>query len=141
MGNVRAKVFDYAASLDRDGRISADDAGNPVELGQEWTPEHLLLAALLRCALASLRHYAEPRGIAVVGGGTATGTVTLREADGVFGLVQAEAHLDVQLTPAPSPEELPKLLARAKAGCFVSNSLSVHPTFNWRVNGADATPA
>ena len=136
MANVRAKVFEYTSSLDRQGGIAAE-GGGPVHLSAEWTPEHVLLAALLRCALASLEHYAQPAGVAVAASGRAHGTVTLRESDGAFGLVEADAYLEVELTPLPEPEALARILARTKAGCFVSNSLSVRPTFHWRVNGTD----
>ena len=135
MANVRAKVFEYASSLDPDGTVRSED-GTPCGVPPGWTPEDLLLSALLRCITASLRYYAEPKGIAVTAAGRARGTVTLREADGVFGLVDAVAELDVTLDPLPAPEDVARLLARAKAGCFVSNSLSVKPAFSWRVNGA-----
>lgn len=138
MANVRAKVFEYTSGLDREAGVSAE-GGVPVQLTAEWTPENVLLAALLRCAVASLEHYAKPAGLAVTATGTAHGTVTLREADGVFGLVEADAYLEIELTPPPEPEALARLLARAKAGCFVSNSLSVEPTFHWRVNGSDVS--
>ena len=134
MANVRAKVFEYTANVDRDLRVRSEGE-QPVEFGESWTPEHILLAALLRCAIASLTYYATPAGIAVSVAGEAHGTVTLREDEGVFGLVTADATFDVELTPLPEQEALVKLLRKAKAGCFVSNSLSVHPEFHWRVNG------
>ena len=140
MANVRAKVFEYTAGLDREGRISSE-GGAPLELDESWTPEHVLLAALLRCSLASLTYYAKPAGLEVSASGTAHGTVTLREDEGVFGLVSAAVHLDVELTPPPEPDDARKLVHRAQAGCFVSNSLAVHPTYHWRVNGADVEPA
>ena len=64
MANVRAKVFEYTTSVDRDLRVSSEGE-QPVEFGESWTPEHILLAALLRCAIASLTYYATPAGIAV----------------------------------------------------------------------------
>ena len=140
MANVRAKVFEYASSLDPDGTVRSED-GTPLALPESWTPEDLLLSALLRCITASLRYYAEPKGIAVTVAGRARGTVTLRESDGVFGLVEAAAEMDVTLDPPPAPDDVAKLLVRAKAGCFVSNSLSVKPSFTWRVNGAAVEPA
>lgn len=140
MANVRAKVFDYSTSLDPDGTVRSE-GGSPVEVPDGWTPENILLAALLRCITASLRHYAEPKGIAVTTAGGARGTVTLREDASVFGLVSAVVELDVTLEPAPPLEDVQKLLAKAKAGCFVSNSLSVTPSFAFRVNGVDVAPA
>ena len=140
MANVRAKVFEYASSLDPDGTIRPAE-GDPIAVPEGWTPEDLLLSALLHCITASLRHYAEPKGIAVTAAGNARGTVTLREDAGVFGLVAASVELDVTLEPAPPIEDVQKLLARAKAGCFVSNSLSVKPAFSFRVNGVAVEPA
>lgn len=137
---MRAKVFEYTTQLDRGRRVHSE-GGAPVGVPDDWTPEHILLAALLRCITASLEHYAGPAGVAVAISGEAHGTVTLREDAGVFGLVAVEARLDVQLTPLPEPEALQKLLRRAQAGCFVSNSLAVHPDFHWRVNGADVVVA
>lgn len=134
MANVRAKVFEYSSRLDPDGAVRSED-GTPIAVPDGWTPENILLAALLRCITASLRHYAEPTGIAVTASGWASGTVTLRADAGVFGLVEAGVELDVTLDPPPAPEDVRKLLARAKAGCFVSNSLSVEPAFAFRVNG------
>ena len=140
MANVRAKTFEYSSSLDPDGAVRAED-GTPVEVPEGWTPENILLAALLRCITASLRHYAGPKGMTVTTTGAAHGTVTLREDVGMFGLVAASVQLDVTLEPAPPAEDVPKLLARAKAGCFVSNSLSVTPAFSFRVNGVAVEPA
>lgn len=135
MANVRAKVFEYASQLDPDGSVRSE-GGSPIAVPEGWTPENILLAALLRCITASLRHYAEPAGISVTVAGRAHGTVTLREEEGVFGLVAAEADVDITLDPLPEPDAVLKLLRRAKAGCFVSNSLSVKPVFRFTVNGA-----
>lgn len=136
MANVRAKVFEYATQLDP-GKVLRAEGADPLATGAAWTPENILLGALLRCITASLEHYAGPAGVAVAVTGEAHGTVTLREAEGVFGLVSAEADVHVTLDPLPAePEAVVKLLRRAKAGCFVSNSLSVQPVFRFTVNGA-----
>ena len=42
-----------------------DENGTRLDVPPEWTPEHLLLAALGRCSLASLRHHADRAGLAV----------------------------------------------------------------------------
>jgi hypothetical protein len=44
----RAKVLEYAARVDRAGRIATGD-GEPLMLGDEWSADDLLLAALVRC--------------------------------------------------------------------------------------------
>jgi uncharacterized OsmC-like protein len=141
MAKVSAKVFEYATQLDRQGQISAE-GGEPVALADEWTPENMLLAALLGCLVTSLRYYARAEGIRVMATeAAARGVVTLREETGLFGLISADVQLDVELAPAPEPEALSKLLARTEAGCFVSNSLAVEPSIRWRVNSVDVVTA
>jgi organic hydroperoxide reductase OsmC/OhrA len=132
---VRAKRFEYQASLAADGSILAE-GGSPVELGEAWLPEHLVLVAVAQCTLASLRFYA--KDAAVSGSAEIGGVVTRRDDDGRYALVEVEALLDVSIDPAPAPEDLPELLARAERGCFVGNSLTAHPRTVWRVNGEPA---
>ncbi len=50
MGAPRAKVLEYAATVDRAGRI-ATGAEPPIELGEAWAADDLLLASLLRCSI------------------------------------------------------------------------------------------
>ena len=57
---VKAKEFRYAVDLDEGGSLRAED-GTPLDADPAWSPEHLLLAALVRCSLKSLRH--EPRSL------------------------------------------------------------------------------
>jgi uncharacterized OsmC-like protein len=133
---VRAKRFDYAVAVDRAGRASAEGHA-PFELAEEWTPEHLVLAGLWRCSVTSLRHHAERAGIDLVASGSASGTVTKREGDGRYAFVELECRIDVELEPAPPGEELTALVLKAERDCFVGASLTVKPTYRWRVNGAD----
>ena len=125
---ARAKRFEYAVSIDPDGRGRAED-GVPVEFPDSWTPEHLLLAGLVRCTLKSLRFHAGRAGIAVFGGGSASGVVTQREDDGRYGLVEALCGLDVRLEPPPDGAGLLELLAKAERDCFVSASLRISPEY------------
>jgi organic hydroperoxide reductase OsmC/OhrA len=128
-----AKTFEYAASLDGDGRLVAD--GSPLEPGEAWTPEHLVLAGLMRCTLKSLRFHAERANVAVRGSAAAEAVVTKREEDGRFGFVEVECGLDVQLDPLPQGEALDELLDLAERDCFVGASLNPPPRYEWRVNG------
>ena len=105
-----AKVFSYSLGMDRAGRITAD-GGAPLELDPGWTPEHLVLAGLVRCTLKSLRFHADRVGV--------------------------DASFDVELEPVPPGEELDALLAKAERDCFVGASLPPHPVYRWRVNGRD----
>jgi uncharacterized OsmC-like protein len=133
---VAAKVFTYAVEIDRAGRLSvAADA--PIELRAGWSADHLLLAALARCTIESLRHHAGRAGLDVVAGAEARGLVTRRDEDGRYAFVEVECALDVDIDHGPSETERRELLARAERGCFVGNSLTVKPTYRWRVNGED----
>ena len=68
----KAKEFRYAVGLDRTGRVSADGQ-SPLDLDAAWTPEHLVLAGLVRCTLQSLRFHADPLGIDFVANASASG--------------------------------------------------------------------
>ncbi|MFN2468324.1 MAG: OsmC family protein [Gaiellaceae bacterium] len=136
MSAPRAKRFEYAASVDRAGRISAE-GGAPLALAEEWSPEALVLAGLGRCILTSLGYHARRAGLDAVGAAGAAGAVTKREADGRYAFVEIQCRLDVDLEPAPPGEELQALLAKAERDCFVSASLTVAPRYVWRVNGED----
>lgn len=133
---VRAKVFEFAAAADRAGRISAEGRA-PVELEEGWMPEHLVLAGLGRCSLASLRYHAARAGLDLVGSASARGKVTRREQDGRFAFVEIDLALEVQLDPLPPEAELAALLAKAERDCFVSASLRAAPRYRWRVNGRE----
>ena len=127
-----AKSFEYAATLDAEGRLLAD--GSMLEPEEAWTPEHLVLAGLMRCTLKSLRFHAERANVAVRGSAAAEGVVTKRE-DGRFGFVELECGLDVQLDPLPEGSALTELLDLAERDCFVGASLTPPPRYEWRVNG------
>jgi organic hydroperoxide reductase OsmC/OhrA len=136
MSTRPAKRFEYAAAVDRAGRVSAE-GGAPVALGEEWSPEALVLAGLARCTLTSLRYHARREGRDFAGSAAASGAVTRREPDGRYAFVQLRCELDVELDPAPAGDETLALLARAERDCFVSASLSPATEYRWRVNGAE----
>ena len=129
-----AKTFEYAASLDGDGRLLAD--GSPLEPGEAWTPEHLVLAGLMRCTLKSLRFHAERGGIVVRGSAAAEAVVSKRREDGRFAFVDIDCGLDVVLDPPLEGDRLTELLDLAERDCFVGASLTAKPRYEWRVNGA-----
>src|SRR5512133_3707321 len=104
----KAKEFRYAIGLDRRGRVTADGQ-SPLDLDVAWTPEHLVLAGLVRCTLQSLRFHAEPLGIDFVANASAAGRVTRRPEDGRYAFVDFEVELDLELDPAPPGEELAAL--------------------------------
>jgi organic hydroperoxide reductase OsmC/OhrA len=132
---VRAKHFEYWISLDESGALSAD--GQPVALAGDVTAEHLLLAALARCSISSLEHFARQKEIGVHASAYASGTVTQREEDGRYGFVNIECKLDVQLDGELDDDTLRQLLQSAEWGCFIGASLKPAPRYKWRVNGRD----
>ena len=134
---MRAKVLEFEASIEDDGRLAAE-ACPPLKLPPEWTAEHLLLTALLRCTLTSLRYHARRVGAEVRGDGSAHGTVTKRETDGRYAFVSIEADLTVEIEPAPTDDELDELLVKAERGCFIGASLSTKTSYRWTVNGRAA---
>jgi uncharacterized OsmC-like protein len=128
---ARAKEFRYAVDLLEGGAVRTED-GVPLGEGPEWTPEHLVLAGLIRCSLESLRFHARRGGIEVAGAtGSARAMVTKRESDERYAMVEAEVALDVRLRPSPGEDELAELLAKAERDCFVGASLTVKPTYRW----------
>lgn len=132
---LRAKHFEYWISLDEGGDLSAD--GNPVTLQSEVGAEHLLLAALARCSVSSLEHFARRKEVEVRASAYASGTVTRRADEDRYGFVSIECKLDVELTGELTEDELRKLLESAEWGCFIGASLDPAPEYSWRVNGRD----
>ena len=133
MARIAAKIFEFRASIDSDGALCAEDRDR-LDPGETWTPEHLVLAALCRCSLSSLRHHAEQAGLTASGAASASGVVTKRERDGRYAFVEIMCGLDV--TVEPPPPEPDELLALAERDCFVSASLTVKVEYEWRLNGA-----
>ena len=130
----KAKEFRYAIGLDRTGRVTAD-GHSPLDLDAAWTPEHLVLAGLVRCTLQSLRFHAAPLEIDFVADGSATAVITRRPDDGRYGFVEIDVKLDLELDPAPPGDELDALLAKAERDCFIGASLKPSPRYRWSVNG------
>jgi organic hydroperoxide reductase OsmC/OhrA len=131
---VRGKRFELTASVDRDGTMRAE-GGAPVQTPAGWTPDHLLLAAVARCSLGSLRYHARRAGLSLEGAGEAHGTIARREEDGRHALVEVTVALDVRLDPPPAGQALQDLLAKAERDCFVGASLRAAPSYAWTVNG------
>jgi uncharacterized OsmC-like protein len=134
----KPKEFRYAIELDAGGGLRTE-SGAELETPPEWTPEHLLLAALVRCSLDSLRHHAKRAEVRVAGASAgASALVTRRESDGRYAVVETTVELAVELEPPPDPDAVAELLAKAERDCFVGASLTAKPSYRWRVNG-DAT--
>jgi uncharacterized OsmC-like protein len=131
---ARAKKFRYTLEQNRTGRLTAD-GNSPLDLNGAWTPEHLVLAGLVRCTLMSLRFHAEPLGIDFVANASSSAMVTRRPGDGRYAFVEIDVNLELELEPMPPDEGLAALLAKAERDCFVGASLNPSPRYHWRVNG------
>jgi len=134
---VRPRVFAFDVTVDRDRVARSALGGTPFPREAEWWAEHLVLAGLVRCTLASMDYAARRAGMNSTGSGRAHGTVTKREDDGVYAFVEVSATLEVRLAPAPDAATLEKVVAKAEHGCFVGNSLAVKPRYSWIVNGKE----
>lgn len=121
-----AKRFEYSVS---------ERAGTPARAEPDWTPEHLVLAGLARCTLASLEFHAKRAQVQVSGSAAANGAVTRRDSDDRFAFVEIDLRLDVDLEPPQEGEQLRELLALAERDCFIAASLTVKPRYEWNVNG------
>jgi len=136
---TRPRVLEFDVAVDRSGDARSSLGGSPLPREVEWWAEHLVLAGLVRCTLASMDYSARRAGLNSKGVGSAHGTVTRREDDGLYAFVDIETRLEVELAPAPEPGDLRELVAKAERGCFVSNSLTAKPTHRWIVNGQEVT--
>ena len=122
---------DFAVDLKPDGTLHAED-GTALSVAPAWTPEHLLLAGLVRCSIESLRFHAQRAGIEIAAAeGSANAHVAKRESDGRYAVVNAEVALTVQLVPLP--DDSTELLAKAERDCFVGASLTAKPAYRWTV--------
>ena len=132
---VKAKELRYAVELTATGELREEN-GVVLETPAEWSPEHLLLAALVRCSLKSLRYHAERRGVDLGStAGSSRTLVTKRETADRYALVETEVELAVKLEPEPEPDPLAELLALAERDCFIGSSLTAKPSYRWVVNG------
>jgi uncharacterized OsmC-like protein len=128
----------YAVDLSASGELT-EEHGVALPVPAEWSPEHLLLAALVRCSLKSLRYHAELRGVDVrAASGSGRTLVTRREADDRFALVETAVELAIAVEPEPG--DLAELLSIAEHDCFVGSSLTAKPSYRWVVNGRTINP-
>jgi organic hydroperoxide reductase OsmC/OhrA len=128
---TRAKVFEYAVEIDRGGRMTVP-GGAQIVPPEGWSPDHLLLAALVRCSIDAFAYHARRAGREADASGSARGRITKREADGRYAFVEISVEVDVTVTPrADDPADL---VAKAQRDCFVGASLTVEPEYTWRVS-------
>lgn len=129
---TKPKEFRYAVEFDKESFRTEDDTR--LDLPEAWSPEHLLLAALVRCSLHSLKYHAKHAEIQVSHArASARALATKRESDGRYAIVETELVLDIRLEPPPDPDRLAELLANAERDCWVGASLTAKPSYVWNV--------
>jgi organic hydroperoxide reductase OsmC/OhrA len=137
VAETRVRVFEYRVSADPDWSLHSDRGGAAIPRDEAWSPEHLVLAGLARCTLTSLEYHARRAGIEARATAAAHGTVTRREQDDRFAFVDIEVSFEVSLEPHQNEAATRELLAKAERDCFVGASLTVTPTYIWRVDGEE----
>ena len=131
MAQAKPKVLEYAVEVDRAGRMTVPGCAQ-LAAPEGWSPDHLLLAALVRCSIESLTYHARRAGHDVRASGFASGTVTKRDDDGRYAFVEIDCAIDAELSPRTN--EVDDLLAKAERDCFVGASLRVEPRYDWRIS-------
>ncbi len=132
---LQAKELRFAVELTPDGELR-EEHGVVLDVPARWSPDHLLLAALIRCSLKSLDHHARGKGFEIrSAAGSGRTLVTKRSADGRYAVVDAELQLVVEIAPDGDRDALADLLALAERDCFVGSSLTAEPRYEWTVNG------
>jgi organic hydroperoxide reductase OsmC/OhrA len=127
--SVRTKELRFAVDL-RDELRTED--GTPLAADVAWTPEHLLLAALVRCSLKSLDYHARRAGNGVESSrGSARALFTRRESDGRYAATEIDVELEVRFATQPGEDELAALFEKAERDCFIGASLTAKPRYAW----------
>src|SRR3954466_11495311 len=102
---TQAKVLEYAVEVDRASRMTIP-GGAQIEHAEGWSPDHLLLAALVRCSMPSLTYHARRAGHGVSASGSAQGNLPKREGDGRYAFVEFDVSIDAQLDPRASDADV-----------------------------------
>jgi uncharacterized OsmC-like protein len=134
---LKAKVLEYAVSIDRDGTAENDRGDEPLAWDEAWSAEHLVLAGLCRCTLTSLRYHARLANVQATAAASASGVVTKRPTDGRYAFVEVDIALDVEVDPPLDDEALRTLLGKAERDCFIGASLTATPRYRWTVEGEE----
>jgi len=134
---TRPRTHEFEVTVDREGTARSGLGGTPIRREDAWWAEHLVLAGLVRCTLASLAYAARRAELEASAEGRARGVVTKRDEDGLYAFVEIESSLDAELSPAPERGAVVELLDWTERGCFVGNSLTAPPRYRWTVNGEE----
>ena len=108
------------------GKLPAIAAGAPPEFhGREenWSPEHLLVAALNSCYALTLLAIAEFSKISVVSLSSAAKGKLEKIPGSGYQITEIVVKPRVVIVSADDLPRMPRILEKAKENCFVSNSI------------------
>jgi len=136
-------------TMKRRGIVSAQEVprtinfSSPPEFQGEpgmWTPEHLLVAAVATCFLATFRAFAENSKLHVVQLEVETEGL-LEKEEGGFRFTRIVVRPRLTIADPVDQERAQRLLEKAERACLISRSLSSHVELQARVEVAAAVPA
>ena len=136
-------------TMRRRGIVSADDVprtinfSSPPEFQGEpglWTPEHLLVASVATCFLATFRALAENSRLQVVRL-EVEAEGTLEKQEGGFRFTRVVIRPALTIADAADEERARKMLEKAERACLISRSLSSHIELQARIEVGALAPA
>ena len=135
-------------TMKRRGIVSAEDVPRtinfsaPPEFQGEpglWTPEHLLVASVATCFLATFRALAENSKLPVVRLEVDAEGLLEKEAGG-FRFTQVVVRPRLAIAEPADQERAQRLLEKAERACLISRSLSSHMELQPTVEVAASVP-
>ncbi|HSB74596.1 MAG TPA: OsmC family protein [Terriglobales bacterium] len=136
-------------TMRRRGIVSAEDVprtinfSSPPEFQGEpglWTPEHLLVAAVATCFLATFRAFAENSRLQVVRL-EVEAEGTLEKEEGGFRFTRAVVRPRLTIADQADQERAGRLLEKAERACLISRSLSCRVEMQAQVEVGAPVPA
>jgi len=132
---AEAPVYHYETDIEwkgeRDLRLASNgrmtiDAGAPPEFkGREanWSPEHLLVAALNSCYLLTLLAIAEFSKIVLLSVSSKAVGKLEKVAGSTYQVTEIVVQPKIVIASVNDLARMPRILEKAKENCFVSNSI------------------
>ena len=137
------------ATTSQEGAVTLTSAGlealeswPPAEFGgpgDAWSPETLLVAAIVDCFLLSFRAIARAGGLAWTNVSCSI-DAKLDRVDGVTRFTHYTLNAELHISASTDEEAAQKALHRAKKTCLISNSLSAEGELNAVVYKDDRPP-
>lgn len=98
-----------------------------------WSPEHLFVASINSCYMATFLAIAENFKVEIADF-KCKSLAKLEMAEGKYWITQAEVSPVVQLKNPEDAEKVKRIFEKAKAGCLVTNSMKTEIILNASIN-------